>query len=262
MFKRVSLVIASILVACTAFIACDKKADTAANNQPAAAAADAAAPAAAPAADAAAPAADPAAAAAPAAAPDGQLPPPPMPPVGAAPLPPVPPEAQAAVDNLLSVMSSIADAGKKETCAEVLADLKKLEADPSIKDKLISTKILQNYPEDIQKSINQANQQRLFGVAIEMAAFQKCQDAPENNDIDASIKAILAPIAPEEDAAAAPAADAAAAAPAAAPAADAAPAAAAPAADAAPAAAAPAADAAPAAAAPAADAAAAAPAAN
>ena len=230
MFKRVSLVIASILVACTAFIACDKKADNAANNQPAAAAPAAAADqAAAPAA-----AADQAAAPAAPAAADGQVPPPPaagapLPPPGAAPLPPVPPEAQAAVDNLLSVMSSIADAGKKETCAEVLADLKKLEADPSIKDKLISTKILQNYPEDVQKSINQANQQRLFGVAIEMAAFQKCQDAPENNDIDASIKAILAPIAPEEGA------DGAAAAPAAAaPAADAAaPAAAAPAADAA-----------------------------
>ena len=224
MFKRASLVIASILVACTVFMACNKKADDAANNQPAADQQQ------------------------PAAAPDAQLPPPPGGPVppppgapvppppggplpppmpAAAPLPPVPPEAQAAVDNLLSVMSAIANAGKKETCPEVLAELNKLKEDPSIKEKLLSTKILQNYPEDIQKSINQANQQRLIDIAIEMTAFNKCQNAPENDDIDNAMKAILEPIAPDADA---PAAEAAPAAPA--PEA-AAPAAAAPAADAA-----------------------------
>ena len=256
MFKRISLMMAAIALACLSFVACDKKAD------------QAAAPAAAPAAQEAAPAADAAAPAAPEAAPDGQVPPPgaPMPPPGAHippppggfppphSLPPVPPEAQAAVDALIEVMGVIAAAGQKDTCAEVLSELKKIQADENIKTKLLSTKVLSTYSEDIQRSINESNQQRLLGLAFQMQAFNKCQKEPESADIDAVVKAILEPIVPEEsEAAPAPAAAAPEAAPApaaVAPEAVPAPAAAAPEAAPAPAAAAPEAAPAPAAAAP------------
>ncbi|MBQ9816504.1 MAG: hypothetical protein IJM59_03400 [Proteobacteria bacterium] len=200
MFKRVSLVIASILIASMAFVACEKKAEqTPAAAPEAAAPAPDAAPAPAPAPDAApAPAPD-AAPAADAPKPEaGMVPPAPGMEPPAAPLPPVPPEAQAAVDNLLSVMTSIADTAKKDTCAEVLAELKALKT-PEVEAKLLSTKILQTYPEEVQQSINQANQSRLISVAFGMAAFQKCQNAPEREAIDATIKEILAPIAPPED---------------------------------------------------------------
>ena len=236
MFKRFSLVLVAIAMAGLTFTACEKKAE------------QAPAPVAAPAAEAAAPAP---AAVASAAQPDGQLPPPgaPMPPPGAQiPLPPVPPEAQAAVDALVDVMGMIAAAGQKDTCAEVLSEVKKLQNNEEVKNKLLSTKILSGYPEEIQRSINEANQQRLLGLAFQMQAFNKCQKEPESAEIDAVVRSILEPIAPEEAAtAAAPEAAPAAAAPAPAPAAapEAAPAAPAPAA-AAPAAAAPAPVAAPA----------------
>jgi 2-oxoglutarate dehydrogenase E2 component (dihydrolipoamide succinyltransferase) len=192
-------VIASILIASMAFVACEKKAEQTPAAPEAAAPAPDAAPAPAPAPDAApAPAPD-AAPAADAPKPEaGMVPPAPGMEPPAAPLPPVPPEAQAAVDNLLSVMTSIADTAKKDTCAEVLAELKALKT-PEVEAKLLSTKILQTYPEEVQQSINQANQSRLISVAFGMAAFQKCQNAPEREAIDATIKEILAPIAPPED---------------------------------------------------------------
>lgn len=242
MFKRGMLVLLSLCVSCMFFAGC-KKAENApaegsaqAGNEVVAPAGEAAAPTAeaAPAGGAVAPTAGEAAApTAPAAAPAGDGVVPPTPVAGEVPppepLPPVPPEAQAAVDKLLDVLGSIAEAGKKESCADVLAELKKLDT-PETKAKLEASLILQKYPEDVQRAINQANQSRMIGVAFEMAAYQKCKSTPENDAIDAMIKQLLAPIAPDE-AEAAPA--------------DAAPTAAAPAADAAPTAAAPAADAAP-----------------
>ena len=65
-------------------------------------------------------------------------------------------------------------------------------------------KILQNYDKPIQEAINRANQAKMFNLAVQMAAFSKCQGKPENDDIDAAIKAILAPIDPEQDEAPAP----------------------------------------------------------
>ena len=219
MFKRSMLVILSLVVACMVFAGCQKKAENVA--------ADGAktGEAAAPAAEAAAPAGDAAAMPAPGAqpepAPGAPVPPqgapvPPVPPEGAqpvpapgapvppggpapdaAPLPPVPPEAQAAVDKLLEVLSGIAAAGEKETCADVLAELKKLDT-PETKAKLEESLILQKYPEDVQRAINQANQGQMLAVAFKMAAYQKCQNAPENDQIDAMMKQLLAPIAPAE----------------------------------------------------------------
>ncbi len=219
MFKRISLILASLALAGVCFVGCDKKAD----NVPAAPAAQAPAaqsPDAAPAGEAAnqqvpppgAPMPPPGAPMPPSGA---QLPPPgaPMPPPGApmpppsavpAPLPPVPPEAQAAVDNLLEVMTSIADAGKKDNCADVLSELKKLVND-DIRAKLLSTTILSTYPEDVSRAINEANQARLLSIAFEMAAFSKCESAPENEEINNTIQKILEPLAPD-DAADAPAA--------------------------------------------------------
>ncbi len=243
MFKRSMLVILSLVVACMFFAGCQKKAEDAAADG-------------AKAGEAAAPAGD--AAAMPAPAPGAPVPPAPgapvppegapVPPEGAqpapgapvppgspapdaAPLPPVPPEAQAAVDKLLEVLSGIAAAGEKETCADVLAELKKLDT-PETKAKLEASLILQKYPEDVQRAINQANQGQMLAVAFKMAAYQKCQNAPENDQIDAMMKQLLAPIAPAEGdnaEAEAPAAEPAAAAAAPAPAAEPAAAAAAPA---------------------------------
>ncbi len=252
MFKRSMLVILSLVVACMFFAGCQKKAEDAAADG-------------AKAGEAAAPAGDAAAMPAPApGAPEGVQPAPapvppapgapvppapgaPVPPEGAqpapgapvppgspapdaAPLPPVPPEAQAAVDKLLEVLSGIAAAGEKETCADVLAELKKLDT-PETKAKLEASLILQKYPEDVQRAINQANQGQMLAVAFKMAAYQKCQNAPENDQIDAMMKQLLAPIAPAEGdnaEAEAPAAEPAAAAAAPAPAAEPAAAAAAP----------------------------------
>ena len=225
MFKRFSMIAACIAMMALAFAGCKKE-------QPA------------PAGDAAAPAAEaPAAPAADAQAPDGQVPPPPAPdgqvppppapdgmvppPPGApvpppipgaepAPLPPVPPEAQASVDAMIDVMTSIANAGKKDTCAEVLDELKKLQGNEDVKQKLLKTKDIEKFPPEVVNAANEANKQRLVGLAFEMAAFQKCESAPESEAIDAAIKDILAPIAPPEDPAPAAAPDAPAPAPAAA----------------------------------------------
>ena len=208
MFKRISMIAACIAMMALTFAGC-KKAD-----QPAPAG-DTAAPAAeapaAPAADAAAPAPAPVPGA-----PDGQVPPPPapdaplpppIPGAAPAPLPPVPPEAQASVDAMIDVMTSIANAGKKDTCAEVLEELKKLQGNEDVKQKLLKTKDIEKFPPDVVNAANEANKQRLIGLAFEMSAFQKCESAPESEAIDAAIKDILAPIAPEEPAPA-PAADA------------------------------------------------------
>lgn len=223
MFKRGMLVLLSLCVSCMFFAGC-KKAENApaegsaqAGNEVVAPAGEAAAPTAG-----AAPAGEAAAPTAPVVAPAGDGVVPPAPVAGEVPppepLPPVPPEAQAAVDKLLDVLGSIAEAGKKESCADVLAELKKLDT-PETKAKLEASLILQKYPEDVQRAINQANQSRMIGVAFEMAAYQKCKSTPENDAIDAMIKQLLAPIAPDE----AEAAPAEAAPTAAAPAADAAP---------------------------------------
>ena len=187
MFKRGILVILSLAMACVFVAGCNKKEDAVAPASDVAVVPDAAAPAAAPA-DAAAPAAAPAAGA-----------PEAVPAVGAPdePLPPVPAEAQAAVDKLIEVLSAIAAAGEQETCAAVLTELKKIDT-PETKAKLEASLILQKYPEDVQRAINQANQNQMLAVAFKMAAYQKCQSAPENDAIDATIKQILAPIAPEE----------------------------------------------------------------
>lgn len=187
MFKRGILVILSLAMACVFVAGCNKKEDAVAPASDVAVVPDAAAPAAAPA-DAAAPAAAPAAGA-----------PEAVPAVGAPdePLPPVPAEAQAAVDKLIEVLSAIAAAGEQETCAAVLTELKKIDT-PETKAKLEASLILQKYPEDVQRAINQANQSQMLAVAFKMAAYQKCQSAPENDAIDATIKQILAPIAPEE----------------------------------------------------------------
>ena len=203
MFKRGILVILSLAMAFVFVAGCNKKedavapaSDVAVVPDAAATPTDAAAPAAAPA-EAAAPAAAPADAAAPAAgAPEA------VPAVGAPegsdePLPPVPAEAQAAVDKLIEVLSAIAAAGEQETCAAVLTELKKIDT-PETKAKLEASLILQKYPEDVQRAINQANQNQMLAVAFKMAAYQKCQSAPENDAIDETIKQILAPIAPEE----------------------------------------------------------------
>ena len=207
MFKRGILVILSLAMAFVFVAGCNKKedavapaSDVAVVPDAAAAPTDAAAPAAAPA-EAAAPAAAPADAAAPAAAPAAGAPEA-VPAVGAPegsdePLPPVPAEAQAAVDKLIEVLSAIAAAGEQETCAAVLTELKKIDT-PETKAKLEASLILQKYPEDVQRAINQANQNQMLAVAFKMAAYQKCQSAPENDAIDATIKQILAPIAPEE----------------------------------------------------------------
>ena len=193
MFKRGILVILSLAMACVFVAGCNKKEDAVAPASDVAVVPSAAAPAAAPA-DAAAPAAAPADAAAPAAGtPEA------VPAAGAPdePLPPVPAEAQAAVDKLIEVLSAIAAAGEQETCAAVLTELKKIDT-PETKAKLEASLILQKYPEDVQRAINQANQNQMLAVAFKMAAYQKCQSAPENDAIDATIKQILAPIAPEE----------------------------------------------------------------
>ena len=225
MFKRMTIVLASALIACMAFVACDKKAD-----QPAQPAVDAAAPAADANANADQPLPPPPAAPngqLPPGAPNGQLPPPPgengqlpppppmpggFPPPGEMekPLPPVPPEAQAAVDGLVDVMQAIADSAKKDDCAEVLAELNKLKTDESIKNKLEASKVLEKYDKPVQEAINRANQAKMFNLAVQMAAFSKCQDKPEREGIDEAIKSILAPIDPdaEEPAAAEPSAQA------------------------------------------------------
>ena len=98
---------------------------------------------------------------------------------------------------MIEVLSAIAAAGEQETCAAVLTELKKIDT-PETKAKLEASLILQKYPEDVQRAINQANQNQMLAVAFKMAAYQKCQSAPENDAIDATIKQILAPIAPEE----------------------------------------------------------------
>ena len=177
MFKRGILVILSLAMACVFVAGCNKKEDAVAPASDVAVVPDAAAPAAAPAAG----------------APEA------VPAVGAPdePLPPVPAEAQAAVDKLIEVLSAIAAAGEQETCAAVLTELKKIDT-PETKAKLEASLILQKYPEDVQRAINQANQSQMLAVAFKMAAYQKCQSAPENDAIDATIKQILAPIAPEE----------------------------------------------------------------
>ena len=197
MFKRGILVILSLAMAFVFVAGCNKKEDAVAPASDVAVVPDvAAAPT-----DAAAPAAAPADAAAPAAAPAAGAPEA-VPAVGAPegsdePLPPVPAEAQAAVDKLIEVLSAIAAAGEQETCAAVLTELKKIDT-PETKAKLEASLILQKYPEDVQRAINQANQNQMLAVAFKMAAYQKCQSAPENDAIDATIKQILAPIAPEE----------------------------------------------------------------
>lgn len=196
MFKRGILVILSLAMACVFVAGCNKKEDAVAPASDVAVVPEAAAPA-----DAAAPAAAAADAAAPAAAPAAAAPEA-VPAVGAPegsdePLPPVPAEAQAAVDKLIEVLSAIAAAGEQETCAAVLTELKKIDT-PETKAKLEASLILQKYPEDVQRAINQANQNQMLAVAFKMAAYQKCQSAPENDAIDATIKQILAPIAPEE----------------------------------------------------------------
>ena len=102
----------------------------------------------------------------------------------------IPAEAQAAIDDLLAVLGSIADAAKKGTCAEVLAELRALD-NADVRSRLLKTNILRTYPEEVQNAISDANQPRLLAVAYEMREFQRCEASAERDAIDAAIKAIL-----------------------------------------------------------------------
>ncbi|MBO4349494.1 MAG: hypothetical protein J6A01_00920, partial [Proteobacteria bacterium] len=110
------------------------------------------------------------------------------------PLKPVPPEAQAAFDNLFYVMDAIGNAGSKDSCTEILSELKKLNDDPLIKEKLISAKTIKDYPRDIQDSIYQANRLRLLSLPGKIVSFNKCHDTPENKEIEIILASILEPL--------------------------------------------------------------------
>lgn len=188
MFKRFSFVLATILIAGTAFVACDKKVD---KTEPAAEAkvevVDAAAVAdAADVADAAktADAADAADIEDGAKAADEN----------AATNVEIPAEATAAMEGLLFVLDAIADAGSQATCDKVLADLKKLEND-DIKAKLEGAKLLETLSDEIIESMQKSSSARMMGITIKMAGFQKCEDAPESAEIDATVKNLLSVVA-------------------------------------------------------------------
>ena len=179
MFKRVLIGLVSVLLVGATVYGCNKGEEKPA--APATPAADAGAPAA-PAADAAAPAAAPAAdAAAPAAAEDAT----------------VPPEAKTASDEVFSVLFAIAAAGKKESCADVLAELKKLDNEDT-KAKLEHGRYLQTLPADVQRKINEQNRMRMQGVVNELSSYQKCENSPEQREIDSILQKIMMPMMPEE----------------------------------------------------------------
>jgi len=110
----------------------------------------------------------------------------------AEPLAAIPPEAQAALDALIEVMSAVADTSQKETCAEVVEALKLLDND-DIRAKVKNVQILETFPEDVQQALQQANIDRIFSVAIRMSGFTKCEETPQEDEIDKLITAILAP---------------------------------------------------------------------
>lgn len=108
----------------------------------------------------------------------------------------IPAEAKAASDDVFSVMFAIASAGKKESCAEVLAELKKLDND-EVKAKIEHGRYLQTLPADVQRAINEQNRVRMMGVVSELASYQKCENSPERRDIDEILQKIMAPMMPE-----------------------------------------------------------------
>jgi len=100
-------------------------------------------------------------------------------------------DAQPAIDAFIEVMSAMADTAAKETCDEIVEALKRLDNDDT-RAKVNQVQLLKTCPEDVQKALQQANQARLFGVAIRMSGFAKCEDTPQGDEIDRLIAAIMA----------------------------------------------------------------------
>jgi len=99
-------------------------------------------------------------------------------------------DGQIILDAFIEVISAVADASAKETCAEVVKALKTLDNDAT-RTKVSRIDILETCPENVQEDLMEANLSRLFEANSRMNGFEKCEESPQAEEIVSLISAIL-----------------------------------------------------------------------